>query len=64
MDKQSKTFSVFREIFVFQDYVNEIFEMVIVYGLKVLVALVVWCVSRFFVKRVGRLFLVLLKNPS
>ncbi|AAX17781.1 mechanosensitive ion channel family protein [Borrelia turicatae] len=56
MDKQSKTFSVFREIFVFQDYVNEIFEMVIVYGLKVLVALVVWCVSRFFVKRVGRLF--------
>ncbi|AHH10631.1 mechanosensitive ion channel family protein [Borrelia coriaceae] len=48
--------NVFKEIFVFQNYLNKIFETIVAYGLKLLVALAVWSILRFFVKKAGNLF--------
>ncbi|AHH08429.1 mechanosensitive ion channel family protein [Borrelia anserina] len=55
MNENLKVLNVFKEIFVFRNYINEIFETIIGYGLKVIVALVVWYVLRFFIKRGGKL---------
>ncbi|AAX16962.1 mechanosensitive ion channel family protein [Borrelia hermsii] len=56
MNEQLGTLNLFKEISIFQDYINTIFETVLGYGLKVLVALLVWYILRFVIKRMGKFF--------
>ncbi|AHH06517.1 Mechanosensitive ion channel [Borrelia crocidurae DOU] len=57
MDKQLKISNVLKRVFVLPDYVHEIFQMIIDYGLRIVVALFAWCILRFIVKRLGTIFL-------
>ncbi|BCR21878.1 mechanosensitive ion channel family protein [Borrelia sp. HM] len=57
MNGQPRALDVLKEIFVFQGYVDKIFETILVYGLKFLLALLIWCILRFLVKKLAKLFL-------
>ncbi|BCR21060.1 hypothetical protein BmIO_00455 [Borrelia miyamotoi] len=56
MGERSRALNILKEIFVFQGYVDRIFETVVVYGLKFILALLIWCVLRFFIGKLNKLF--------
>ncbi|UGQ16133.1 mechanosensitive ion channel family protein [Borrelia sp. RT5S] len=56
MSGQPITSSVFKEIFVFQNYINGMLETIIGYGFKILVAVFIWYCLRFLIKKLSKLF--------
>ncbi|WP_024653576.1 mechanosensitive ion channel family protein [Borrelia persica] len=56
MDEELKISNAFKEIFLLQNHAHKIFIMVLDYGLRIVVAVFLWCILRFIVKRLGNLF--------
>ncbi|WP_445435993.1 mechanosensitive ion channel family protein [Candidatus Borreliella tachyglossi] len=57
MSEKPSTSNVFKEISVFQNYFNKILETTISYGLKILIALAIWYILRFFIKKLSKITL-------